>query len=96
MAKSKVLLFNVKNLKYATKTLGVYGTPVDLAYAKQVTLEADYSETTIYGDGEKLAVIPNDKGKKGSIIVTAIDSVYEIACGRAMTISGGQIGRAHV
>lgn len=89
MAKSKQVRFNVKNVKYAMKTAGVYGTPVDLGYAKKLALEADFDVTTIYGDGLKLGEIIDDKGKKGTL--SLIDQVedYEIACGRQMLIDGG-------
>jgi len=89
MAKSKLFLFNVKNLKFAVKTLGVWGTPADLAYGKTIALEADYSETPIYGDGQKLAVLASDKGKTGTLGVTTIEEAYETACGRGMTVVGG-------
>jgi hypothetical protein len=89
MAKTKLFIFNIKNLKFATKTLGVWGTPADLAYARSLALEADYSETVLYGDGQKLAVLANDKGKTGTLGVTTIEEAYETACGRGMVVVGG-------
>lgn len=87
--KSNLFKFNVKNLKYSFATEGVFDTPEPLAYAEALALEADYNETILYGDGEKLAVLSDDKGKKGTISVTNIEKHYEIACGRAMLIVGG-------
>lgn len=81
--------FNVKNLKYSTGVPGAWDAPVDLAYAHAISLEADYNETKLYGDGEKLAVLADDKGKTGSISVTNIEEAYEIACGRMLAILGG-------
>lgn len=90
MPVSKVIFkFNVKNLKYSFKTLDVYDAPSPMAYANSVALEADYNETKLYGDGQKLAILADDKGKTGNIGVTNIEQAYEIACGRAMLISGG-------
>jgi len=90
MAKSKLIKFNVKNLKYATKDAeGTYGTPVDLAYANSLSLEADYNEMKIYGDGKLIGILADDKGKTGTLSVTNIEEAYEIACGRMMKVDGG-------
>lgn len=90
MAKTKLFRFNVKNVMYAIKGEGgTYESPVDLAYAKNISLEANYSETNLYGDGEILAVLGNDKGKTGTLSVTSINDEYEIAMQRAMKINGG-------
>ena len=89
MAKTKVVKFNVKNLKFSFATGGVFAAPADLAYAVQVTLEADYNEKKLYGDGQIIGIIGDDKGKKGSIVVTNIEQAYEIACGRARLVQGG-------
>lgn len=88
MAKTKLVRFNIKNLKYALLTAPkTYSAPVDLAYAVSIALEADYNETKIYGDGQVIAIIPDDKGKTGTLAVTNIEEVYEIACGRALAVS---------
>lgn len=90
MAKKKLFRFNVKNVMYAVKgSTGTYGTPVDLAYATSISLEADYSEQKLYGDGQVLAVLGNDKGKTGTLGVINLDKDYEIAMKRAMEVSGG-------
>lgn len=89
MPKSKRLAFGIKNVKYATKTGGVYGTPVDLAYADSISFERDYNEIKLYGDGELIAVLPDDKGLDFSLIVTDINDDYEIACGRKLAVQGG-------
>jgi len=89
MAKKNLFKFNVKNLKYSFATLGTYETPVPLAYANSLALEADYDETILYGDGQKLAILADDKGKTGTLSVTNIEDEYEIACGRAMLVQGG-------
>jgi hypothetical protein len=90
MSKERIVEYNVKNVKYAVKdALGEYGAPIDLAYASQISLEPDYSEEVVYGDGQKLFVIPNDKGLSGKLIVLNRDKDYEIACGRQLEISEG-------
>ena len=90
MAKERIVEYNVKNVKYAVKDAqGDYQAPVDLAYASQVSLEPDYSEEPVYGDGQKLFVIPNDKGLTGKLIVLNRDKDYEIACGRQLEITEG-------
>ena len=90
MAKTKMIKYNVKNLKYALKTgPKTYGTVEDLAYGTSITLEADYNETKVYGDGQLLDVIPDDKGKTGAIGVTNIEDDYEVACGRSVELESG-------
>jgi hypothetical protein len=89
MAKKNLFKFNIKNLYYSFATLGEYETPVALAYANSIALEADYDELVLYGDGQKLAVLADDKGKTGTLSVTNIEELYEIACGRAMLVQGG-------
>lgn len=90
MAKTKMFKFNIKNVKYAVKgTGGTYGTPKDLAYASSISLEANYDETNLYGDGQILAVLGDDKGKTGTLAVTNIEKEYEIDMKRSMEINGG-------
>ena len=90
MAKSKLIKYNIKNVKYAVKDeSGVWGNPIDLAYANSLSLEANFSETKFFGDGEVIAVLTNDKGKTGTLSVINIEHDYEIACGRMMEIEGG-------
>jgi hypothetical protein len=89
MAKKKMFKFNVKNVKFSFATCGVFDAPADLAYASSLTLEADYNETKLYGDGEILGIIGDDKGKNGTLGVINIEDAYEIACGRAMQITEG-------
>ena len=90
MAKTKMFKFNIKNVKYAVKgTLGTYESPKDLAYANSISLEANYDETKLYGDGEILAVLGDDKGKTGTLSVTNIEKEYELDMKRSMEIEGG-------
>jgi len=87
--KKKMFMFNVKNVKYSINTAGVWSAPKDLAYANSISLEADYEETKLYGDGQILAVLGDDKGKTGTLSVTNIEKEYEIDMKRAMEIDGG-------
>ena len=90
MAKTKMFKFNVKNVKYAVPgELGAYSAPEDLAYANSISLEADYEETKLFGDGQILAILGDDKGKTGTLSVTNIEKDYEIAMKRALEIEGG-------
>lgn len=90
MAKTKMFKFNVKNVKYAVPGAdGTYGTPKDLAYANSISLEADYDETKLFGDGQILAILGDDKGKTGTLSVTNIEKDYEIDMKRALEVQGG-------
>jgi len=89
MAKKKLFKFNIKNVKYATPVDGVYGTPAPLAYSKSITLEADYEETKLYGDGQVLAILADDKGKTGVLSVINLEKEYEIAMKRSLEITQG-------
>ena len=89
MAKQNLFKFNIKNLKYSFATAGSYESPIDLAYANSIALESDYDETVLYGDGQKLAILADDKGKTGTLSVINIEDAYEIACGRALLVTGG-------
>ena len=90
MSKTKMVKFNVKNLKYSIPTAPkTYPAPIDIAYATNVTLEADYNETKLYGDGLVIGIIGDDKGKTGTIGVTNIEDEYEIDCGRSLLLDDG-------
>lgn len=84
--------FNIKNAAYAIKkSAGSYDAPVSFGYSDSIALEADYSEKVIYGDGRKIVTIPNDKGKTGRLILTALSEAYEIAMKRRMKSAKGTV-----
>ena len=85
----ELVRFNIKNAKYALKTSEGYGTPVAFGYSDSIALEADYAEKVIYGDGRKIATLPNDKGKTGTLGLLTIDEAYEMAMKRRMKTAGG-------
>jgi len=89
MAKTKLVKFNIKNVKYAMPTTNGWGAVADLAYATAISLEADYDEQRIYGDGQVIGTLPDDKGLTGTLSVVGLNKDYEIACGRAMEIESG-------
>jgi len=90
MPKQNQFLFGVKNVKYAIETTpGTWGSPIDLAYADAISLEADYSEKKLFGDGIPIAVLADDRGLTGSLVVTDINDTYEIAMGRKLAIENG-------
>lgn len=84
-----LVAFNIKNAKYAIPSGTAYGTPVSIGYSDSMSLEANYSEKLIYGDGRVVYTIPNDKGKTGSLGLLAIDDDYEIAMKRRMRTANG-------
>ena len=92
MAGTKTLVrFNIKNAAYATKSSAGtgYSSKVSIGYSDSISLEADYAEKVIYGDGRKLLTLPNDKGKTGTLGLLAIDEAYEIAMKRRMKTANG-------
>ena len=89
--RNKLVKFNIKNLKYAIKNSGdTWDTPKPLSYAEALALQSDFQEQIIYGDGEKLFGIPDDKGFTGELTVIAIEDHYEKDMGRLMDIQGGK------
>lgn len=90
MAKTKLLRYNVKNVKYAIRNSETgYGEVKDLSYVDSISLEPQYEETKVYGDGEIIGVIPNDKGLQGKLKVININEEYEKDCGRLLEIQNG-------
>lgn len=89
MADKTLVRFNIKNAKYAIKTSEGYEKPVAFGYSDAIALEADYSEKVIYGDGRKVAILANDKGKTGTLTLLALDEAYEIAMKRRMRTANG-------
>ncbi len=86
MAKQNMLKFNIKNVKYST------GSAVeDLTYATSLSLESNYEETNIYGDGEVILVLANDQGKTATLGVVDIDNGFEKDLGRLIEIEGGAL-----
>ena len=90
MSGKALVRFNIKNAKYALKGTGdTYENPVSLGYSDSISLESNYSEKIIYGDGRAIFTIPNDKGKTGTLTVLTIDDLYEIAMKRRMKTARG-------
>lgn len=85
----RMVAFNIKNAKYALKKDEGYDTPVAFGYADSLALQADYSEKIIYGDGMKIATIPNDKGKTGTLTLLTVDDAYEVAMKRRLATANG-------
>src|SRR5690554_3867104 len=86
MAKQNMLKFNIQNVKYST------GSEVeDLTYATSLSLESNYEETNIYGDGEVILVLANDQGKAGTLGVVDIDNGFEKDLGRLIELDGGAL-----
>lgn len=86
MAKQNMLKFNIKNVKY-----NVEEEVKDLTFAKSLTLESQYEEEKIYGDGEVILVLANDQGKTGSLGVIDVDNQFEKDLGRMIELEGGML-----
>lgn len=89
MSEKTLVRFNIKNAKYALKTSSGFESPVPFGYSDSISLEANYAEKLIYGDGRVVLTIPNDKGKTGTLGLLAIDDAYEIAMKRRMKTASG-------
>lgn len=88
--KKKLVRFNVQNVKYALEN-GTNGweSPKDLAYANSLSLDPEYEETKLYGDGQVIGILAEDKGKEGTLDLIDISSEYEKDMGRAKDIDQG-------
>lgn len=89
-AQDKILVrFNIKNVKYAVQIGGLITEAWNLGYADSISLESNYTEKIIYGDGRVVHTIPNDKGKTGTLTLLAINEEYEYSMGRRLQTSKG-------
>lgn len=86
MAKQNMLKFNIKNVKYNAED-----EVKDLTFATSLTLESEYNEEKIYGDGEVILVLANDQGKTGTLGVIDIDNQFEKDLGRLIELEGGTL-----
>lgn len=77
--------FNVKNGQYQVDG----GTLKPLTWLARVSLDKDLSTLPIYGDGEVIVRMVNDKGFTGILGLTARDTEFEIDNGMQMEIDGG-------
>lgn len=77
--------FNVKNGKYKVGT----GTVKPLTWLTKVALEPDVGETPIFGDGEEILTLQNDKGYNVTLGMTAPDEDFEKDNGISDALTGG-------
>lgn len=77
--------YNVKNGQYALEG----ETPKPLTWLTKVSLDADFGEQSVYGDGEEVITLQNDKGYTGSLGMTAPDSDFEKDLGIIEEIDNG-------
>lgn len=87
--KKSLIKFNIKNAKYAVKTGDNYASPVAFGTSRNISLEPVFNTKEIYGDGEIIAEMASDLGKKGKLGVNNIDNAYEIAMERKKEIADG-------
>jgi hypothetical protein len=86
---SNQITFGVKNVKYAVKSEGSYGTPVALAKADAISLEPTYESTPVYGDGVVMAELTKDQGMTGTLTIVQEALAYEIAMNRKEELATG-------
>jgi hypothetical protein len=89
MAKTKMFRFNVKNVKYTVTSGDGWSAPNDLAYANSISLESDYEELRVFGDGEVIGIVASDTSKTGTLSVTNIEKQYEIDTNKVMEVDSG-------
>jgi len=77
--------FNAKNGQYKTGA----GTLKSLTWLTKVALEADVGESVIFGDGEEVLTLQNDKGYSITLGMTAPDTDFEKDNGISEEITGG-------
>jgi len=77
---------NVRNGQYQTDG----GTVKSLGWLTSVNLDKDLSTQPIFGDGELLLKLVNDKGFTGTLSMTARDVEFETDNGMQMAIGNGQ------
>lgn len=77
--------FNAKNGQYKTGD----GTLKSLTWLTKVALEADVGESVIFGDGEEVLTLQNDKGYNITLGMTAPDEDFEKDNGICEAITGG-------
>lgn len=87
MAGKNLLKFNAQNGKYSL--IGDSAAIKSIGKLDSVSLEADYSEQKIYGDGYVIDTIPSDKGLTGSLATTLLNDEYEIDMGRKIELATG-------
>lgn len=84
-----LIQFNVKNGQYAVKSSGDSWQVSPLTWLTSFSKEKDLSTTDIFGDGEKLLTLVNDKGFTGTLGMTAQDEEYNKALGFAQVLASG-------
>lgn len=80
--------FNVKNGKYAIKKDGSWQIN-PLTWLTSFSKEKDLGTSDIYGDGEKILTLVNDKGFTGVLGMAAQDEEYNKALGFAIETDSG-------
>jgi hypothetical protein len=79
--------YNVKNGVYALD--GSTSTVSPLGYLASMTLDSNISTKEIYGDGSLVLSVITDKGKTGTLEMTARDYDFEEALGFVKELSNG-------
>src|SRR5574344_847102 len=80
-----LICFNVKNGQFKTET----GSLTSLTWLTKFSKEKDLSTKKIFGDGELVLTLVNDKGFTGTIGMTAQDAAYNKALGFVKDLSTG-------
>lgn len=80
-----LICFNVKNGQFKTAS----GSLTSLTWLTRFSKEKDLSTKKIFGDGELVVTLVNDKGFTGTIGMTAQDEAYNQALGFVKALDAG-------
>jgi|GEM_PF-5409208 len=94
MAKTKEVIFNVKECKYA-----VAATPTvikDVAYVDKISLQKNVSSQEVYGDGEVILEILADQGLSGALLLVNYPEDLLKDLGFLVEVDGGGLAEVAV
>lgn len=86
---TNLVRFNIQNAMFAIKNASGYATPVSFGTSIKMALEPEASSKPIYGDGQTICHLVNEKGKVGVLTLNNICDAYEMAMGRKIQTDSG-------
>lgn len=93
MGNNKTLLrFNIANAAFAMGST----SPVSFGSARKIALESDVSSKKIFGDGEVILHVLNDKGMTAVLTLNEVCEEYEVANGRKVKLTSGIADRQQI
>lgn len=94
MAKTKEVIFNVKECKYALAATP--STIKDVAYVDKISLQKNVSSQNLYGDGEIILEILADQGLTGSLSLVTYPEDLLKDLGFLVEVDGGGLAEVAV